>query len=329
VRAALGRGFTILRAGERAAATTTRGVDVVPLRPACARVDASAVLTRLTHRQVDIMAPATVMFTSGSTGQPKGIVFNLFNLVSKRFARAAALPAVGRDEVLLCYLPLFHTFGRYFEMLGTIYWGGTYVFAGSPTAEGLLAELARVRPTGLISVPVRWTQIREQCLERMERDDEGADEDRAFREVVGDRLRWGLSAAGYLDPLVFRFFQRHGVDLCSGFGMTEATGGITMTPPGSYVDGTVGIPLPGMRIRFGDTRNCRLPGRVAIYSTNTARSARCPTSTPTPILIGTGDLQEHEGGYLIVDRIKDIYKNSCTVALQRVEQRFASVPGIT
>lgn len=335
VRSTLGRGFTILRAGERAAATTTRGVDVVPLRPACARIDASAVLTRLTHRQVDIMAPATVMFTSGSTGQPKGIVFNLFNLVSKRFARAAALPSVGRDEVLLCYLPLFHTFGRYFEMLGTIYWGGTYVFAGSPTAEGLLAELARVRPTGLISVPVRWTQIREQCLERMERDDEGADEDRAFREVVGDRLRWGLSAAGYLDPLVFRFFQRHGVDLCSGFGMTEATGGITMTPPGSYVDGTVGIPLPGMRIRFGEHQELQIAGSyVATYLDEHGAPGTLPNLDPdADHWIATGDLfKEHEGGYLeIVDRIKDIYKNSRgqTVAPQRVEQRFASVPGIT
>ena len=149
---------------------------------------------------------------------------------------------------------------RYFEMLGTIYWGGTYVFAGSPTAEGLIGELGRVRPTGLISVPVRWTQIREQCLERMDGDSDPAAEAAVFREVVGDRLRWGLSAAGYLDPLVFRFFQRNGVDLCSGFGMTEATGGITMTPPGSYVDGTVGIPLPGMRIRFGEHQELQIAG---------------------------------------------------------------------
>ena len=86
---------------------------------------------------------ATVMFTSGSTGRPKGVAFNQYNLVTKRFARAAALPAVGRDEVLLCYLPLFHTFGRYLEMLGTIFWGGTYVFAGNPSADTLLSQFQR------------------------------------------------------------------------------------------------------------------------------------------------------------------------------------------
>ncbi|PKN47575.1 MAG: hypothetical protein CVU63_06280, partial [Deltaproteobacteria bacterium HGW-Deltaproteobacteria-20] len=70
--------------------------------------------------------PATVMFTSGSTGEAKGLVFSQRNLVSKRFARAAALPNVGEQEVLLCYQPLFHTFGRFLEMLGMLFWGGTY-----------------------------------------------------------------------------------------------------------------------------------------------------------------------------------------------------------
>ena len=334
VQAGLGRPLKVFRTGARAAAATVRGLEVVPLRPECARIDSAAVATRLAARRIDLMAPATVMFTSGSTGRPKGIVFNQYNLVAKRFARAAALPSVGRDEVLLCYLPLFHTFGRYLELLGTLYWGGTYVFAGSPTAEGLLAEVVRVRPTGLISVPVRWTQIREECLERMEGEGEPAAEAAAFRAVVGDRLRWGLSAAGYLDPLVFRFFQRNGVDLCSGFGMTEATGGITMTPPRAYLDGTVGIPLPGMRIRFGAQQELQIAGcYVARYLDEEGAPGALPYLDPDEQhWLPTGDLfREHEGGYLeIVDRIKDIYKNSRgqTIAPQRVEQRFAEVPGI-
>ena len=66
---------------------------------------------------------ATVLFTSGSTGAQKGFAFSPFNLLTKRFARAAALPFVGEGEVLLCYLPLYHTFGRYLELLGTLFWG--------------------------------------------------------------------------------------------------------------------------------------------------------------------------------------------------------------
>ena len=54
----------------------------------------------------------------------------------------------GNEEVLLSYLPLFHTFGRYLEMMGMLFWGGTYVFAGNPSLESLLAGLREIRPDG-------------------------------------------------------------------------------------------------------------------------------------------------------------------------------------
>ncbi len=76
----------------------------------------------------------TVMFTSSSTGQPKGVSFSGYNLVSKRFARAAALPEVGEAEVLLSFLPLYHTSGRCFELPGSIFRRITYVFSGNPSA---------------------------------------------------------------------------------------------------------------------------------------------------------------------------------------------------
>jgi long-subunit acyl-CoA synthetase (AMP-forming) len=165
-----------------------------------AQLNADEIETLLSNRPRRTMRePATIMFTSGSTGRPKGVVFNQYNLVTKRFARAAALPEVGRDEIMLCYLPLFHTFGRYLEMLGTIFWGGTYIFAGNPSSATQLAQFQQVRPTALISVPVRWVQIRDRVMELAQGEEiERAQED-IFRDVVGDRLSWGLSAAGYLD----------------------------------------------------------------------------------------------------------------------------------
>ncbi len=271
---------------------------------------------------------ATVMFTSGSTGMPKGLQFTVYNLITKRFARAAALPKVGEGEVLFCFLPLYHTFGRYLEMTGMIFWGGTYVFAGNPSLETLLRGLQEAQPTGLISIPRRWQQIRERCLAEMDRAEGAPARAEAFREVVGERLRWGLSAAGALEPATFHFFQRHGVELCSGFGMTEATGGITMTPPGAYEDHAVGIPLPGLRARMSEEGELQISGHYV------ARYLGDPAPSPDEeYWLPTGDIfrRRESGYYEIIDRIKDIYKNSKgqTVAPGAIEQKLAHVPGIS
>jgi long-subunit acyl-CoA synthetase (AMP-forming) len=226
-----------------------REEDVVLGEVLAAQSDASVLtaLARAPHR-----APSetcTALFTSGSTGHQKGVAFSMENLVTKRFARAAALPFVGEEEVLLCFLPLYHTFGRYLEMLGMLFWGGTYVFAGNPSLDGLAAGLKEIEPTGLVSIPIRWAQLGTRAREAAGTAPSAEASRAALRKVVGGRLRWGLSAAGYLAPQTFRFFQTQGVELCSGFGMTEATGGITMTPPGEYEEGSVGLPLPGIRVR--------------------------------------------------------------------------------
>ncbi|MDX2417906.1 MAG: GNAT family N-acetyltransferase [Xanthomonadales bacterium] len=307
------------------------------LGEACSQLsatEADEILDRQPER--DQHAVNTVMFTSGSTGEPKGLAFTNYNLVTKRFARAAALPEVGHDEVLFCYLPLFHTFGRYLEMLGMVFWGGTYVFAGNTSRETFLKRLAEVQPTGLIGIPLRWRQIQEFCLEQLDPAASPEVEQGVFRSVVGKRLRWGISAAGFLAPKTFRFFHRNHVALCCGFGMTEATGGITMTPPHAYRDHSVGIPLPGMATRLTDRGELEIGGP---YMARYLEQLDCDdpgiavfnARTDVPWM-KTGDLFQigKDGHYEIVDRLKDIYKNNRgqTVAPRRVEQKFNDVPGI-
>ncbi len=313
------------------------GEDLVFLTEYAKQLGARDVEARLARRRrFRSDEVATVMFTSGSTGRPKGVSFSIYNLVSKRFARAAALPLVGPEEVFLSFLPLYHTFGRYLELLGTVYWRGTYVFAGNPSAETLFGLMPKVRPTGFISVPVRWAQLHERCLERLDAAPAGADAAAVVREVVGTRLTWGLSAAGYLDPRVFRFFQAHGVELMSGFGMTEGTGGMTMTPPGGYVDNSHGLPLPGLSARLGENGELQVSGHyVARYLEDKGPGDVIPFPTGDPERdhwFATGDVFERQanGYYQIVDRIKDIYKNNRgqTVAPRKVEDKFVGVPGI-
>jgi len=332
VRIKCARPFTVFLAGRLHASIDP---DVLALDAALTRqspAEADRILAARPRR--GLTEVATVMFTSGSTGTPKGVTFTEYNLLTKRFARAAALPDVGKDETLLCYLPLYHTFGRYLELMGMLYWRGTYVFAADDSKETLLSQFSQVRPTGLVSVPIRWSEIREAALDRINDGNDPSWAAESFRALVGDRLRWGVTAAGFLDPKVFHFFQRNGVALCSGFGMTEATGGITMTPPGEYVDNTVGIPLPGVKSRFTPEGELEVAGPyIARYLHGLGTDHHWPTQeADRDCWLATGDIfRVHPGGYLeIVDRSKDIYKNSRgqTVAPRRVEKKFEDVPGI-
>ncbi len=277
---------------------------------------------------------ATTMFTSGSTGIPKGVSFSIYNIVSKRFARAAAVPEAG-EEVFLCYLPLFHTFGRYLELTGSIFWNGTYIFAGNTSAETLRSLFPKMHPTGFISIPLRWQELYEQCQEMISNIESPELREQAVRDVVGSRLHWGLSAAGYLDPAVFRFFNQYGIHLNSGFGMTEATGGITMTPPGHYKDLSVGIPLPGVQTRLTGDSELEIGGHyIGCYLENAGPGEVIPypAEPVTDRWLSTGDVFRiaSDGYYEIIDRVKDIYKNNRgqTVAPQVIEKKFHKVPGI-
>ncbi len=277
---------------------------------------------RLAARSDDL---ATIMYTSGTTGTPKGICFSHRNIVFKRFARALALPEIGEDDVFLCYLPLYHTFGRFLELYGCIFWGATYVFLDNPSVEALVAGMRRFRPTVFISVPKKWIQLHEQIVRTADPDSAPDDEVRdALRRVTGGRLRYGLSAAGRLDSEVFRFFQAHGVELMSGFGMTEATGGITMTRPGRYKDDSLGPRLPGIELRVDDDGEMSVRGPyVMIGHVETPEGERAKDADGW---FGTGDLMEidEDGHVRLVDRKKEIYKNvkGETIAPARIETLF-------
>ncbi|HUL57905.1 MAG TPA: AMP-binding protein, partial [Anaeromyxobacteraceae bacterium] len=273
---------------------------------------------------------ATVMYTSGTTGRPKGIVFTHENIVSKRFSRGFALPEIGEGDVFLCYLPLYHTFGRWLELTGSLFWGATYVFARSTAQAALLEDFRAVKPTVFISVPKKWLEIHDAAVWEAASDDPD-DTAAHLRAIVGGRLRYGLSAAGYLDPDVFKAFHRAGVELCSGYGMTEATGGITMTPPEAYVDGSIGLPLPGIECRRAEDGELLIRGPYV--SPGYYRPGAGEEGAHRDGWFATGDLVAIDPGghFHITGRKKEIYKNrqGQTIAPQRVENLFRDFDAVS
>ncbi len=279
--------------------------------------------------RVKVTDVATAMYTSGTTGKPKAIVFTHENLVSKRLCRGFALPRVGEGDVFLCYLPLYHTFGRWLELVGTLWWGATYTFARSTAQSSLLEDFRSVKPTVFISVPKKWIELQDAAAWEAAGEDE---EETAghLRVITGTRLRHGLSAAGYLDPTIFKNFHEAGVELCSGYGMTEATGGVTMTPPGGYVDGSIGVPLPGIECRRAEDGELLIRG-IYVSPGYLDGGPEVAGAHQPDGWFHTGDLVSvDDGHYRIVGRKKEIYKNRSgqTIAPARVENLFRDFEAI-
>ena len=271
---------------------------------------------------VELESVNTVMYTSGTTDNPKGITFTQNNIMSKRFARALALPNISSEDIFLCYLPLFHTFGRFFELMGSVFWGANYCFAQSPSFNSLLSDFKIVKPTIFISIPKRWVQLYELIQTKIDIDD---DDDKNIQSVIlestGGSLKLGLSAAGYLDPQIFKFFQHYSINLLSGYGMTEATGGVTMTPEKEYIENSVGKSLPGIDMKLETDGELCLRGP---YISNGYFKKINSKSFKNGWFYTQDIFREENGHFFIIDRKKDIYKNSRgqTIAPQKIENLF-------
>lgn len=265
----------------------------------------------------------TIMYTSGTTGDPKGIMFSQMNIVYKRFCRALALPKISDKDRYLAFLPLFHTFGRFLELTGSIFWGAEYCFMENPSVETMISNMNLVKPTIFISIPKKWLQIFEAVTARVNIELDSEEEIQiVVNEVTGGKLKWGISAAGFLPSEVFEFFQKYGLELMSGFGMTEATGGISMTPPGEYCPNSLGKELPGIMMKLGEDGELLVKGEYVMMGYYREKHDETFIDEWLP----TGDImrQDKNGFIEIIDRKKEIYKNikGETVAPQKIENFF-------
>ncbi|MBT2406621.1 long-chain fatty acid--CoA ligase [Streptomyces sp. ISL-87] len=300
----------------------------------------AAVHDRRASRTPDSVA--TLVYTSGTTGQPKGCVLthgnffaevdNAVELLHPVFKSVSKEPAS-----TLLFLPLSHVFGR-MVAVGCLRARVKLGHAPSIRTEDLLEDLAGFQPTFLLAIPYVLEKVYNTARATAERMGRAASFDRAARiaqrygELVeGERPGIGLRAARALyDPLVYRriraalggrvryilsggsplgrrlaaFYTGAGIEVFEGYGLTETTGASTVTPPLRPRLGTVGWPLPGTAVRIADDGEVLLGGRhVFAGYWNTAAAA-----VPGGGWLATGDIGELDAeGYLtITGRKKDL-----------------------
>jgi fatty-acyl-CoA synthase len=171
---------------------------------------------------------AVILYTSGTTGRPKGAVLTHANLTFNTMNQLAHVD-VSRSDVALCSAPLFHAAGLGQVSLPVMFKGGTVVLAPRFDPAWMLAEIGRRRITAFSAVP---TMLQMLC------DDEG------FAAADLSSLRYVIYGGSMAAERVAVAWQRRGVELLQGYGMTEAVPGVCLAVPGQARDKPVSMGVP-------------------------------------------------------------------------------------
>jgi long-chain acyl-CoA synthetase len=272
--------------------------------------------------ELDADATAIIVYTSGTTGPPKGAMLSHANMLyAARIFRDAYSTSPG-DEVL-SYLPLCHIAERLFSVLGALEAG--YVVNFGAGGESFAADMREVQPTVFLGVPRVWekmlatVEVRMADASRLKRlawrfalarggPAGHALAFRALREKLGLlRVRAAISGAAPIAPQVLEFFAQIGVHVREGYGQTEGTAVATATPADGIRIGTVGTALPGVELRIAEDGEIliRSPGVFKGYYRDEEATAETADAEGW---LHTGDVGELDAdGYLsITDRKKDI-----------------------
>ncbi|MGH9191457.1 MAG: AMP-dependent synthetase/ligase [Acidimicrobiales bacterium] len=291
--------------------------------------------------EVDPAKPALIVYTSGTTGPPKGAMLSHANLLAAARNGAREFDVSPDDEVL-SYLPLCHIAERLISVINAIAHG--YVVNFGNGVDDLAADLREVQPTFFLGVPRVWEKLLAGITIRME--DAGWLKRanfrfwmsrgtrlarkrwhgklgplgtleyalgwlllyRSLRQKIGmSRVRYALSGAAPIAPQVLEFFWALGVPVLEGYGMTENTAQATVTPAEDVRLGKVGVAVHDCELRIGDDGEIltRGPGTFLGYFRDPESTARAIDADGW---LHTGDIGYlDDDGYLTIsDRKKDI-----------------------
>ena len=309
---------------------------------------------------------AAIVYTSGTTGDPKGVMLTHQNFLSQRPVQKGF--HVGRDDVFLNHLPFSHCFGLTADLFGTIEMRATLVIADGIAPEQIRHALHSIEPTVIMSVPRFFEKIYMQIQQTVEQRPKIArrllaaavrigNEVRALQRdghplPAGLRLKYRLSRritdqvlhkAGLrrlhlaygggapISPELCLFFEGLGIPVYQGYGLTETSPVVTVNLPGRNKPGTVGLPIEGMEITTAEDGEILVRGKCVMkgYFDDPTETARVIDGEGW---FHTGDVgQIDSDGYLrIVDRKKELIvtSNGKNIAPIALESAFNTDPFI-
>ena len=273
---------------------------------------------------------ATILYTSGTTGKPKGALGTHFALVEQTSVILTSVMDFKRGDVLFGGLPLFHTFGQTVVLNAGLRAGATIVMMPRFSGEGALALLDRHKVNIFVGVPTMYVALLE------------AAKTTAARPAA---LRYGVSGGASLPLAVMdKFRDVFGVEIHEGYGLTETSPVAAFNHVGTAPrPGTIGIPIWGVDIEIARAETVEsielLPtgelGELVVRGHLLMKGyLNRPEATAEAVVDGwfrTGDLgTKDEDGYLtIVDRKKDmIIRNGYNVYPREVEEILLSHPQV-
>ncbi|HXG05646.1 MAG TPA: long-chain fatty acid--CoA ligase [Candidatus Binatia bacterium] len=265
---------------------------------------------------------AAILYTSATTGRPKGVMLTHANIVSNAYATVHHLRMTAEDRGL-CALPMFHCFGQNFIMNALVCAGGLLVLQERFVPDAFLAAVARHRITLFYGVPTMYILFLA-----------------GGRRPELDSVRLFFSAAATLPTDVERrWHELYGRPIHQGYGLTECSPFASYNHDVALRPGSVGTPIENVEMRIVDEAGRPLPdgelGEIVIRGPNVMKGYfGKPEATAEAVRDGwlrSGDIgyRDADGYYYLVDRVKDMINVAGFKVFPReVEEVLYRHPGV-